>query len=170
MTAILMAFTILTQLSVNRALKRFGWGPVLATGLLSLGAPAILQATSSELPVILLSSAVRGIGFGILTVGGATAIALLVPAARRGAAVGIYGLAVAGHNLYLYHRRLYLNSIWANSWLRCSLPCPYWACTGHIPLAVCSMNTPGRKIRPPHTRSRTANPPSGSSPLSCYRW
>ncbi|RZT91641.1 putative MFS family arabinose efflux permease [Advenella incenata] len=100
-TAILMAFTILTQLSVNRALKRFGWGPVLATGLLSLGAPAILQATSSELPVILLSSAVRGIGFGILTVGGATAIALLVPAARRGAAVGIYGLAVAGPQLVL---------------------------------------------------------------------
>ena len=100
-TAILMAFTILTQLSVNRALKRFGWGPVLATALLSLGAPAILQATSSELPVILLSSAVRGIGFGILTVGGATAIALLVPAARRGAAVGIYGLAVAGPQLVL---------------------------------------------------------------------
>lgn len=100
-TAILMAFTILTQLSVNRALKRFGWGPVLATALLSLGAPAILQATSSDLSVILLSSAVRGIGFGILTVGGATAIALLVPAARRGAAVGIYGLAVAGPQLVL---------------------------------------------------------------------
>ncbi|MGO3124833.1 MAG: MFS transporter [Advenella sp.] len=100
-TAILMAFTILTQLSVNRALKRFGWGSVLATGLLSLGAPAMLQATSSALPVILLSSAVRGIGFGILTVGGATAIALLVPAARRGAAVGIYGLAVAGPQLVL---------------------------------------------------------------------
>lgn len=100
-TAILMAFTILTQLSVNRALKRFGWGPVLATALLSLGAPAILQATSSDLSVILLSSAVRGIGFGILTVGGATAIALLVPAARRGAAIGIYGLAVAGPQLVL---------------------------------------------------------------------
>lgn len=100
-TAILMAFTILTQLSVNRALKRFGWEPVLASALLSLGAPAILQATSSDLSVILLSSAVRGIGFGILTVGGATAIALLVPAARRGAAVGIYGLAVAGPQLVL---------------------------------------------------------------------
>ncbi|HLU01858.1 MAG TPA: MFS transporter [Advenella sp.] len=100
-TAILMAFTILTQLSVNRALKRFGWGPVLATGLLSLGAPALLQGISSALPAILLSSAIRGIGFGILTVGGATAIALLVPAARRGAAVGIYGLAVAGPQLVL---------------------------------------------------------------------
>ncbi|AHG65188.1 MFS transporter [Advenella mimigardefordensis] len=100
-TAILMAFTILTQLSVNRALKRFGWGPLLATGLLALGAPALLQATSSALSVILLSSAIRGIGFGILTVSGATAIALLVPAARRGAAVGIYGLAVAGPQLVL---------------------------------------------------------------------
>ncbi|CAM5188779.1 hypothetical protein CDEF62S_02987 [Castellaniella defragrans] len=43
----------------------------------------------------MISSALRGIGFGILTVGGATAMALLVPADRRGAAVGVYGLAVA---------------------------------------------------------------------------
>ncbi|MGO1767092.1 MAG: MFS transporter [Advenella sp.] len=100
-TAILMAFTILTQLSVNWALKRFGWAAVLGAGLFCLGAPALLQATSLGLPALLISSAVRGIGFGILTVGGATAIALLVPAAQRGAAVGIYGLAVAGPQLVL---------------------------------------------------------------------
>ena len=100
-TAVLMACTILTQLSVNRALKRFGWGPVLAAGLLALGAPAVLQATSNDLAAILVSSAIRGIGFGIMTVGGATAIALLVPPERRGAAVGIYGLAVATPQLIL---------------------------------------------------------------------
>lgn len=100
-TAMLMACTILTQLSVNRALRRFGWGPVLAAGLLALGAPAVLQATSNDLAAILASSAIRGIGFGIMTVGGATAIALLVPPERRGAAVGIYGLAVATPQLIL---------------------------------------------------------------------
>lgn len=100
-TAVLMAFTILTQLNVNRALRRFGWGTVLATGLLALGAPALLQATSFDLATILLSSAIRGVGFGILTVSGATAIALLAPPERRGAAVGLYGLAVASPQLLL---------------------------------------------------------------------
>ena len=100
-TAVLMAFTVLTQLYVDRALKRFGWGAVLATGLLALGAPALLQATSFDLAIILLSSAIRGIGFGIMTVCGATAIALLAPPERRGAAVGLYGLAVASPQLVL---------------------------------------------------------------------
>ncbi|MFJ3463453.1 MFS transporter [Achromobacter spanius] len=100
-TAVLMGFTILTQFIVNRALKRYGWGLVLIVGLLALGAPATLQATSFGLPAILASSALRGIGFGILTVGGATAIALLVPLERRGAAVGAYGLAVAVPQLLL---------------------------------------------------------------------
>jgi len=100
-TAVLMAFTILTQLYVNRALRRFGWGTVLATGLLALGAPALLQATSFDLATIQLSSAIRGVGFGILTVSGATAIALLAPPERRGAAVGLYGLAVASPQLLL---------------------------------------------------------------------
>lgn len=94
-TTVLMATTIMAQFSMNRALQTFGWTKVLALGLIALGAPATLQVLSSGSAAILISSALRGVGFGILTVGGATAMALLVPADRRGAAVGVYGLAVA---------------------------------------------------------------------------
>ena len=40
-------------------------------------------------------SAVRGVGFGIVTVLGSTIVTHLVPRERRGEAIGIYGLAVA---------------------------------------------------------------------------
>lgn len=94
-TTVLMAFTILSQLQVNRLLRRYGWGTVLMAGVVLLGAPAPLQALSPNLTLVLVDSAVRGVGFGILTVCGATAITLLVPVGMRGRAVGAYGLAIA---------------------------------------------------------------------------
>ena len=100
-TTVLMATTIMAQFAMNYAIRTFGWTNVLALGLIALGAPATLQVLSSGSAAILVSSALRGIGFGILTVGGATAMALLVPAERRGAAVGVYGLAVALPQLLL---------------------------------------------------------------------
>jgi predicted MFS family arabinose efflux permease len=51
--------------------------------------------------VILALSAVRGIGFGVLTVTGSAAVAALVGAERHGEAIGTYGLAVAAPNLVL---------------------------------------------------------------------
>lgn len=100
-TTVLMATTIMAQFAMNGALRKFGWTKVLALGLIALGAPATLQVLSTSPAAILISSALRGIGFGILTVGGATAMALLVPAERRGAAVGSYGLAIAFPQLLL---------------------------------------------------------------------
>lgn len=100
-TTVLMATTIMAQFAMNGALRKFGWTKVLALGLIALGAPATLQVLSTSSAAILISSALRGIGFGILTVGGATAMALLVPAERRGAAVGAYGLAIALPQLLL---------------------------------------------------------------------
>ena len=98
---VLLLFTVLTQLLVPRALRRFGWGPVLAVGLALLGAPGVLLSLSDDLGVILALSAVRGIGFGVLTVTGSAAVAALVVPERRGEAIGAYGLAVAGPNLVL---------------------------------------------------------------------
>lgn len=98
---VLLLFTVLTQLFVPGALRRFGWGPVLAVGLLLLGAPGVLLSLSNELVVVLALSAVRGVGFGVLTVTGSAAVAALVDAKRRGEAIGAYGLAVAFPNLVL---------------------------------------------------------------------
>ena len=92
---VLMLFTVLTQLVVPRALRLLGWTPVLGAGMLLLGAPAALFALSDSLSLILLVSAVRGMGFGVLTVTGSALVAELVEPARRGQAIGVYGLAIA---------------------------------------------------------------------------
>ena len=98
---VLLAFTVLAQLGVPRALARWGTGRVLVAGLLLLGVPAPAYLLSGGLGWVLGLSAVRGLGFGILTVVGSAVVARLVPAGRRGAAIGVYGLAVAVPNLVL---------------------------------------------------------------------
>ena len=98
---VLLLFTVLTQLLVPRALRWFGWGPVLAVGLVLLGVPGVLLSLSNALGAVLGLSAVRGVGFGVLTVAGSAAVAALVSAKRRGEAIGAYGLAVAVPNLVL---------------------------------------------------------------------
>jgi predicted MFS family arabinose efflux permease len=98
---VLLLFTVLTQLLVPRALQRFGWGPVLAVGLALLGVPGVLMSLGDGLGMVLALSAVRGVGFGVLTVTGSAAVAALVGARRRGEAIGAYGLAVAAPNLVL---------------------------------------------------------------------
>ena len=98
---VLLAATVLTQLAVPRALSRWGTGPVLVAGLLLLGSPAPAYLLSPGVTWVLALSAIRGAGFGILTVVGSTVVAHLVPASRRGAAIGVYGLSVAVPNLLL---------------------------------------------------------------------
>ncbi len=98
---VLLLVTVLTQVMVPTALRRLGWGPVLVTGLVLLGAPAALLVLSDRLAPVLALSAVRGVGFGILTVTGVSAVAALVDPRRRGEAIGTYGLAVAVPNVLL---------------------------------------------------------------------
>ncbi|MFD7204658.1 MFS transporter [Streptomyces sp. NPDC059893] len=94
-TATLMATTVLAQLLAKTALRRLGWPCTLALGALLLGLPAPVQAFSDSLWAILLTTALRGLGFGIITVCGSTAAAILAPPGRQGAAIGLYGLALA---------------------------------------------------------------------------
>lgn len=99
--AVLLLATIATQLTVPGALHRFGWRHVLVAGLALLGLPALLYAASDALAPVLVLSAIRGVGFGVITVTGSAAAGLLAPTARRGEAIGVYGLAVAVPNLVL---------------------------------------------------------------------
>ncbi|MFJ5919577.1 MFS transporter [Streptomyces ardesiacus] len=94
-TAVLMGATVLAQLCVRATLRAIGWPRTLALGALLLGLPALLQSLSDHLLPILVTTALRGAGFGIVTVCGATAAAALAPRGRQGAAIGLYGLAVA---------------------------------------------------------------------------
>ncbi|MGH3368205.1 MAG: MFS transporter [Nocardioidaceae bacterium] len=100
-TGVLLLLTILTQPAVPWLLNRFGHGLVLAGGLVALGLPAPFYGLSDQLVPVLAISAVRGVGFGILTVTGSAVVAELVAAPRRGQAVGAYGLGVALPHLVL---------------------------------------------------------------------
>lgn len=93
-TGVLMLVTIATQGAVPRLAVRFGWRAVVAAGLVLIGAPAPLYALSADLAPVLAVTAVRGVGFGLLTVAGSALVAELVPRAEHGRAAARYGLAI----------------------------------------------------------------------------
>lgn len=93
--AILMLFTVFAQVFVPLLLRRLGWRATLSLGLALLGGPSILHLVSQDLVFVLVLTALRGLGFGIITVCGSSAVAELVEPRRRGSAIGAYGLAIA---------------------------------------------------------------------------
>lgn len=99
--AVLLIATVATQFAVPALIRRFGWGTTMAAGLALQGVPALLHLLTHALTPTLALSAVRGIGFGILTVTGSAAAALLVEPARRGKAIGAFSLAVSIPNVLL---------------------------------------------------------------------
>ncbi|MCX6464933.1 MAG: MFS transporter [Pseudonocardiales bacterium] len=100
-TGVLMLTTILTQLCVPWLVARLGYRAVLGTGLAALGAPTPLLALSAALGPVLAVSAVRGVGFGLLTVVGSALVAELVAPAEHGRAAARYGIAVGVPQLVL---------------------------------------------------------------------
>ncbi|MFR9806623.1 MFS transporter [Pseudonocardia sp. RS010] len=100
-TGVLMAATVVTQLAVPALLRRVGYRAVLGAGLVLLGAPAPFLLLTAELGPVLLISAVRGIGFGLLTVAGSALVAELVPPAEHGRASARYGYAIGIPQLFL---------------------------------------------------------------------
>ncbi len=94
-TAVFMAATVATQLAVPRLLRRWGHRWVLAIGCLLLGPPSLLFLLSTDAIPVLAVSAVRGSGFGMLTVAGSALIAELAPREILGRATGAQGIAVA---------------------------------------------------------------------------
>jgi len=98
-TAVFLLVTIAVQSVVPSLTARFGVGPVLAGGLVALGLPSPLYVLDDGLLWISALSAVRGAGFAVLTVLGATLAAQVAPPERRGESIGLYGLAIAVPNL-----------------------------------------------------------------------
>jgi predicted MFS family arabinose efflux permease len=98
-TAVFLLVTIAVQLAVPALTARFGVGPVLVGGLAAMGLPAPLYVLDDSVGWISALSAVRGGGFAVLTVLGATLAAQVAPPERRGESIGLYGLAIAVPNL-----------------------------------------------------------------------
>ncbi|WP_051297285.1 MFS transporter [Brevibacterium album] len=99
--AVMMAATVAFQTAVPWALARLGWRTTLVIGTVLLGAPSLFLLLTDDLLWILVLSAVRGAGFAVLTVCGSSATAFLVEPARRGKAIGLYGLSIALPQLIL---------------------------------------------------------------------
>ncbi|GAA1979763.1 MFS transporter [Isoptericola halotolerans] len=99
--AVLMLATVVTQTSMPTVLRRIGWRPTMVAGVLLLGLPSALFVLTDALPWLLVLSAVRGMGFAVLTVCGSSAVAALVDGPRHGRAIGVYGLSIAVPQLLL---------------------------------------------------------------------
>ncbi len=93
-TASFMLSTVLTQIQMPRLLTRFGYRPVLLSGLLCLGLPTFFYPLVSGLAGILAVTLARGVGFGVVTVVFAALVVELAPPERRGEALGIFGVAI----------------------------------------------------------------------------
>lgn len=98
-TAVFLVVTIAVQATVPALTARFGLGPVLAGGLVAMGAPSPFYVLDDGVGWIAALSAVRGAGFAVLTVLGAMLAAQVAPPGRRGESIGLYGLAIAVPNL-----------------------------------------------------------------------
>ncbi|WP_159943138.1 MULTISPECIES: MFS transporter [unclassified Nocardiopsis] len=93
-TAVFMLTTVLTQLAMPWLLERGGYRWAFPVGSLVMGLPTPLFALTAELGPLVAVSAVRGVGFGMVSVAGTVLAARLVPRHQVGRATGYYGLAV----------------------------------------------------------------------------
>ena len=100
-TAVMMACTVLSQLSMRRVLAGLGWRWTLVLGSGLLGLPALGHLAADSLWAVTALAALRGLGFGVVTVCGATAVAAFVEPGRRGRALGALGLAAAAPQFIL---------------------------------------------------------------------
>lgn len=98
-TGVFMLATVLTQIGMPWLTRRVSYRAALGVGAVLLGVPALLYPASAELAPVIVVSALRGVGFGLLTVAGSTLVARLVPPSQRGRGVGLYGFAVGLPNL-----------------------------------------------------------------------
>ncbi|WP_312800822.1 MFS transporter, partial [Corynebacterium variabile] len=97
-TGIFMAATVITQFFVPRLLRSVGYVPVMIAAAVLLGVPSAFYLIDGGAWFVLLVSAVRGIGFGAVTVAQSALLAELVPprqlgrATRHGGTEGHAGL------------------------------------------------------------------------------
>ena len=98
-TAVMLTATVASQIVVPAAVRWIGQRATLTIGLLALGAPTPLLLINDQLWWLLAVSAVRGVGFAILTVLTPLIATQIAPPGSYGRAIGLYGLAVAVPNV-----------------------------------------------------------------------
>ena len=130
-TAAMLASTVATQTLVPMLERRLGTPRLLGLGLSARGAGAPLYLLSDGLGWLIVVSVVRGPGIAELTGRGALHATPEAPPDRRGEAVGIYGLSIAGSNLLAVPAGTALTSYGHFGWVAVLAACPVLA----VPLA-----------------------------------
>ncbi|WP_018297037.1 MFS transporter [Corynebacterium lubricantis] len=93
-TGVFMLATVLTQIVTPRLLRGVGYTPVMVVAAFLLGVPALGHMISMNAAVVLFFSALRGVGFGAITVAESALVAELVPSRFLGKATGMLGVFV----------------------------------------------------------------------------
>ncbi|STC68261.1 permease of the major facilitator superfamily [Corynebacterium pilosum] len=93
-TGIFMLATVITQVFTPAMLRSIGYRPVMVTSALLLGVPALGHIISMEPWAVLLFCAMRGVGFGAITVAESALVAELIPARFLGKGTGLLGVFV----------------------------------------------------------------------------
>ncbi|MFD0410422.1 MFS transporter [Kitasatospora sp. NPDC127116] len=91
-TGALMLATVVGELATPWLTARFGYRPVLAAGLVLLGAPTPLLAWTGGMAAVVTVCLLRGLGFAVALVAGGALTAALIPAERRGEGLALVGL------------------------------------------------------------------------------
>lgn len=93
-TGIFMLATVITQAFVPWVLRGFGYVPVMVSGALLLGVPSALYLIDGGPWLVLAVSAIRGVGFGAVTVAQSALLAEIVPPHQLGRANAFFGAAI----------------------------------------------------------------------------
>lgn len=107
-TGIFMAATVATQVITPWLLRRFGYRPVMTVAAFMLGVPALGHLLGMDAWVVLLFSALRGTGFGAITVAQSALVAELVPVRLLGKATGLIGVFIGLSQMIFLPLGLYL--------------------------------------------------------------
>ncbi|MQA07028.1 MAG: MFS transporter [Pseudonocardiaceae bacterium] len=128
-TGVFMGITVLTQIAVPRLTRAVGYRWTFLLGAALIGLPAPLYALSDAAEPLLLISALRGVGFGIITVCGSALVAELLPRAELGRGSGLYGVAVGVPQLLGVPAGIWVAEAWG-------YPAVFWA-AGVLPVLGC---------------------------------
>ncbi len=94
-TTVFMTLTIVAQFLTPLGLRRLPPARLLLLSLLFLSLPSVVYALDVSAWVLVSAAAVRGIGFGLMTIVCTAMVSLYAEPGKQGAALGLYGLATS---------------------------------------------------------------------------
>ena len=94
-TTVFMSTTILAQFLTPMGLRRLPPARLLLLSLLFLSLPSVVYALDVPAWALVGAAALRGVGFGLMTIVCTAMVSLYAEPGKQGAALGLYGLATS---------------------------------------------------------------------------